>query len=104
MHSEAQHLLGDHDFSSFQSLGCQSYSPKRRMTKIHVYPISNFIIIDITANSFLYHMVRNIVGSLIQINCINKENIMKDLLKKKSKLCWTYRSSKRFIFVICSIS
>lgn len=83
MHSEAQHLLGNHDFSSFQALGCQSYSSYREIKKINVFRINNCVIIDITANSFLYHMVRNIVGSLIQINSIKKENIIKDLLKKK---------------------
>lgn len=83
MHDEAQSLLGEHDFSSFQALGCQSYSAKRKITRIDVYRINNFVVIDITANSFLYHMVRNIVGSLVQANFINKKNIMKDLLKKK---------------------
>ncbi|QFQ32932.1 tRNA pseudouridine(38-40) synthase TruA [Buchnera aphidicola (Aphis fabae)] len=85
MNSEAQHLLGEHDFSSFQALGCQSYSARRKITKINVYRINNLVMIDITANSFLYHMVRNIVGSLIQINSINQENIMKNLLKKKNR-------------------
>lgn len=85
MHSEAQSLLGNHDFSSFQALGCQSSSAQKTITEINVYRINNLVVIDITANSFLYHMVRNIVGSLIQINCINKENIMKDLLKKKNR-------------------
>lgn len=83
MYSDAQHLLGEHDFSSFQALGCQSFSAKRKITKINIHHINNCVIIDITANSFLYHMVRNIVGSLIQSNFINKENIIKDLLKKK---------------------
>jgi len=86
MNSEAQHLLGDHDFSSFQASDCQSHSSWRKITKISVYRINNYVVIDITANSFLYHMVRNIVGSLIQINFIEKENIMKDLLKKKIEI------------------
>ncbi|QIQ41244.1 MAG: tRNA pseudouridine(38-40) synthase TruA [Buchnera aphidicola (Aphis urticata)] len=85
MYSEAQHLLGNHNFSSFQALGCQSYSARREITKINVYRINHFVVIDITANSFLYHMVRNIVGSLVQINSINKENIMKNLLQKKNR-------------------
>lgn len=83
MHSEAQCLLGNHNFSSFRALGCQSNSAQREIKKINVYSVNDFVVIDITANSFLYHMVRNIVGSLIQINFIKKENMMKNLLKKK---------------------
>lgn len=86
MHSEAQHLLGNHNFSSFRASGCQSYSPQKEITKINVYSINDFVIVDITANSFLYHMVRNIVGSLIQINFIKKDNVMKNLLKKKIEI------------------
>lgn len=85
MHSKAQYLLGEHDFSSFRALGCQSFSSIRKITKINIYRINNFVIIDITANSFLYHMVRNIVGSLIETHSINKKDIMKDLLNKKNR-------------------
>jgi tRNA pseudouridine38-40 synthase len=67
MHSAAQHLLGEHDFSSFRAQGCQSLSPNRYMHFVDVYRRDDRVIIDICANAFLHHMVRNIVGVLIDI-------------------------------------
>ena len=85
MYFEAQSLLGEHDFSSFRSSGCQSRSPFRTITDLNIRRLKNLVIIDITANSFLYHMVRNIVGSLIQINDNTKKNYIKKILDKKDR-------------------
>ncbi|VAX76431.1 tRNA pseudouridine(38-40) synthase TruA [Buchnera aphidicola] len=60
-------LIGWHDFSAFKSSGCQSKTSIKHVYSLEIYSNNNFIIIDITANSFLYHMVRNIVGYLITI-------------------------------------
>ena len=67
MHLAAQYLLGEHDFTSFRAQGCQSKSPKRLMHFIDVYRQDNQVIIDICANAFLHHMVRNIAGVLMEI-------------------------------------
>jgi tRNA pseudouridine38-40 synthase len=67
MHTAAQALLGQHDFSSFRAQGCQSKSPCRCMYFIDVYREGDKVIIDISANAFLHHMVRNIAGVLIAI-------------------------------------
>jgi len=67
MHSAAQYLLGEHDFSSFRAQGCQSKSPNRMMHFIEVCRQEDKVIIDICANAFLHHMVRNIAGVLIEI-------------------------------------
>lgn len=67
MHAAAQHLLGEHDFSSFRAQGCQSLSPNRFMHFIDVYRQDERVIIDICANAFLHHMVRNIAGVLMDI-------------------------------------
>ena len=64
MNESAQHLVGEHDFSSFRAAHCQSKSPMRRVTSISVDEHQGFIQIEITANAYLYHMVRNIVGAL----------------------------------------
>ncbi|AEO08557.1 tRNA pseudouridine synthase A [Buchnera aphidicola str. Ak (Acyrthosiphon kondoi)] len=86
MHSEAQFLLGEHDFTSFRALGCQSYSPYRNIKKLNVFRFNHWVVIDITANSFLHHMVRNIVGSLIEVGMSKKKEFwMKDLLRKKDR-------------------
>ncbi|CAL4320654.1 tRNA pseudouridine(38-40) synthase TruA [Buchnera aphidicola] len=86
MNNAAQYLLGEHDFSAFKSANCQSSSSCRKIFKLKISRLNNWIIIDITANAFLYHMVRNIVGSLIEIGISKKkENWMKILLQKKDR-------------------
>ena len=60
-------LIGSHDFSAFRSSECQSDSPIRRLTRLTVARDGDFVAIDVTANAFLHHMVRNIAGLLIAI-------------------------------------
>jgi tRNA pseudouridine38-40 synthase len=67
MHQAAQTLIGHHDFSSFRAKGCQSKTPQRMMYFIHVYRKQEQVIIDLSANAFLHHMVRNIAGVLMEI-------------------------------------
>ena len=67
MRAGATHLIGDHDFSSFRAQGCQSKSPHRFMHFIHVWRNEEKVIIDLCANAFLHHMVRNIAGVLIDV-------------------------------------
>ncbi len=64
MHQAAQYLIGKHDFSSFRAAGCQASSPLRSIDEISVTRKDDEITIFIAAQSFLYHQVRNIVGSL----------------------------------------
>lgn len=67
MHISAQSLVGDHNFSSFRAQGCQSVSPFRVVHFIDVYRDHDKVIIEICANAFLHHMVRNIAGVLMAI-------------------------------------
>ncbi len=67
MHAAAQALLGEHDFSSFRAAGCQAHHPIRRVIAVSVKREHRLIAVDIEANAFLHHMVRNIVGSLILV-------------------------------------
>lgn len=67
MREAGQYLLGEHDFSSFRGAGCQSKSPFRRVDEVSVIRQRNMLIIEIEANAFLMHMVRNIVGVLVEI-------------------------------------
>ena len=67
MNVAAQCLIGEHDFTSFRASGCQSMSPNRNVHAVNVRREKKLVIFEITANSFLHHMVRNIVGSLISI-------------------------------------
>jgi len=67
MHSAAQWLVGEHDFTSFRSAECQSRTPVRRVDSIRVVRDGEFVIIDVTANAFLHHMVRNFAGALLSV-------------------------------------
>ncbi|MDR2013968.1 MAG: tRNA pseudouridine(38-40) synthase TruA [Rhodanobacter sp.] len=67
MHAAAQSLLGERDFSAFRSVACQANSPMRNVHEITVSRHGDEVRIDIAANAFLHHMVRNIVGSLLMI-------------------------------------
>jgi len=67
MQEAANYLVGEHDFSSYRAAQCQAKSPVRTVTLLEVKRESNFIFIDIKANAFLHHMVRNITGVLLSI-------------------------------------
>ena len=67
MHVAAQQLRGEHDFTSFRAAGCQSNSPYRRLDAIKVERFGPWVILDIEANAFLLHMVRNVAGALLQV-------------------------------------
>jgi tRNA pseudouridine38-40 synthase len=67
MHAAAQDLLGEQDFSVFRAAGCQSSTPMRCVTDVAVRSVSALVVIDIAANAFLHHMVRNIAGALVGI-------------------------------------
>lgn len=69
MHQAAQALVGSHDFTSFRALKCQSLSPMRLMYFVDVYRQGEQVIMDISANAFLHHMVRNVAGVLMAIGC-----------------------------------
>lgn len=65
MHEAAQALLGMQDFSAFRSSQCQASHARRDMQRIGVSQDGDETIVDVQANAFLHHMVRNIVGSLL---------------------------------------
>ncbi|WP_376696931.1 tRNA pseudouridine(38-40) synthase TruA [Wenzhouxiangella sp. EGI_FJ10305] len=67
MHEAAQALLGEHDFSSFRAVGCQAKSPVRRIHHLSVTRHGSEVVVDIEANAFVYHMVRNVAGTLIPV-------------------------------------
>lgn len=67
MHAEAQSLLGERDFSSFRAASCQSTTAMRNVHFIEVSRRGQLVMIDIQANAFLHHMVRNIAGSLMAV-------------------------------------
>jgi tRNA pseudouridine38-40 synthase len=67
MAAAAQLLLGEHDFSAFRAAGCQSHSPIRRLFALNVERRGDQVVIEATANAFVHHMVRNLVGLLLEV-------------------------------------
>lgn len=86
MHEASSELIGEHDFTSFRSTECQSKSPVRNIHSISVIRHHDFVIIDIAANAFLHHMVRNIAGVLMAIGSERKPvQWIKDVLRMKDR-------------------
>ncbi len=67
MQEAVQALIGEQDFSSFRAAGCQALNAVRTVHKAQVCRMGMFVVLTITANAFLQHMVRNIAGSLLEI-------------------------------------
>ncbi len=67
MKSAVTPLLGEHDFSAFRGAGCQSKSAFRNVQRLDITQHGNLVAVQITANAFLLHMVRNIVGALMVV-------------------------------------
>jgi tRNA pseudouridine38-40 synthase len=67
MQMAAKHLLGKHDFTSFRAVHCQAKSPIKTIDEIEIFKEGEKIFFNLKATSFLHHMVRNIVGSLVLV-------------------------------------
>ncbi len=67
MHEGAQALVGEHDFTSFRAAECQSTTAMRHVDAISVRGDGPLVVIEISANAYLHHMVRNIAGTLLMV-------------------------------------
>ncbi|TAL73085.1 MAG: tRNA pseudouridine(38-40) synthase TruA [Rhodanobacter sp.] len=67
MQAAAQVLVGEHDFSAFRAASCQARHARRCVLAVRVQREGDIVMVDIEANAFLHHMVRNIVGSLLPV-------------------------------------
>jgi len=67
MHAAAQALVGEHDFTSFRAIACQARHARRNVHEVRVWREGEQVFVEVQANAFLHHMVRNIVGSLLPI-------------------------------------
>lgn len=67
MQQAAACFIGEHDFTSFRAAGCQAASAVRNLRHVEVYRDGWRVMIEVRADAFLYHMVRNIVGTLARI-------------------------------------
>ena len=84
MRAAAQKLLGNHDFTSFRASECQAKSPIKTLDKIEITQNGDEIIFEFSARSFLHHMVRNIVGTLVEIG-LGKPYDIDEILSAKNR-------------------
>lgn len=67
MREAAAMLQGEHDFSAFRSSECQAASPVRHLDRLDIVQEGDFFIFNFRANAFLHHMVRNLMGALVEV-------------------------------------
>ena len=67
MQAAARHLVGEHDFSSFRAAQCQANHAIREVESLEISQAGDYFFVDVVANAFVHHMVRNIVGALLAI-------------------------------------
>ena len=85
MHRAAQVLLGEHDFSSFRGAGCQSHTAMRRVDRCEVRREGDWVVMNIEANAFLLHMVRNIASALHQVGRGVSSEYLRELLLQRDR-------------------
>ncbi|MCX7898028.1 MAG: tRNA pseudouridine(38-40) synthase TruA [Rhodocyclaceae bacterium] len=86
MQEAAQDLLGEHDFSAFRAAECQAKSPVKTIHRLTVERRGEFVVIECTANAFLHHMMRNIVGALVYVGLGRRpRGWMRELLAMKDR-------------------
>lgn len=86
MSAAAAFLVGRHDFSSYRAYACQAKSPVRTIQRLDVARRGDFVVIDIVADAFLHHMVRNIAGVLIAIGAGEQEPLWaREVLEQKDR-------------------
>ena len=86
MNAAAAHLLGTHDFSAFRAAECQAKSPVKTLSRIDITQQGPFVRFDFSANAFLHHMVRNVVGALVQVGAGKHEpEWLADLLATRDR-------------------
>lgn len=87
MQEGARYLLGEHDFSSFRALACQAHSPVRTIHRLDVTRSGEYLYLDVVANAFLHHMVRNIAGVLMAVGHGEHEpDWVQDILGKRDRV------------------
>jgi len=86
MNTAAQYLKGKHDFSSFRAANCQAKTAIRTVRSIDLYRKGKYIIMDVEANAFLHHMVRNFIGTLMVVGReLQKPEWVQEVLELKNR-------------------
>ena len=97
----SQFIVGTHDFSSFRAAACQSNQPVRTVTHANLFQHGSYLILDIQADGFLHHMVRNIMGALFAVGRgeISPETFYELMLAKNRTLAPPTASADGLYFI-----
>lgn len=86
MKQASECLIGEHDFTSFRSSECQSKTPIKTLYSIEIISSEPWLYFRIKGNAFLHHMVRNLVGSFLQIGLGKQDSSwMAEVLQAKDR-------------------
>jgi tRNA pseudouridine38-40 synthase len=100
MQIAAKYLIGEHDFSAFRASGCQAKTAVRNLELLDVTRNKHWIDVDLRANAFLYHMVRNIMGSLILVGKgFRPPEWVQDILLQKDRKLAADTASARGLYL-----
>lgn len=87
MRQAATYLVGTHDFTTFCNQGSFDPNPCKTLWNVDLVENGNFLYVSVVGNSFLYKMVRNIVGYLVSVGRGNfTPEMTKELLQKKERI------------------
>lgn len=75
MNQGAQYLMGAHDFSAYRAVSCQAKHALRTVHRLQITRHGELVVLEISANAFLHHMVRNIAGVLMEIGSGEREPV-----------------------------
>jgi len=86
MNAAAAHLAGEHDFTSFRASACQARSPVKTLQPIRIRRNGAYWRFDFEADAFLHHMIRNLMGCLVQVGQgLKPPGWMKEVLEARSR-------------------
>ncbi len=86
MREAAAYLIGEHDFSAFRAAQCQAHSPCKHLYALDITQRGAFIFFRFEATAFLYHMVRNLLGSLLMVGRQQKPaHWVQDILETRDR-------------------
>jgi tRNA pseudouridine38-40 synthase len=86
MQAAAEHLVGEHDFTSFRASSCQSPTPVKTLAPISISRRGPYWRFDFQANAFLHHMIRNLMGCLVAVGQgLHDPDWMREVLLAKSR-------------------
>ncbi len=86
MNEAAEYLEGEHDFSAFRAAECQAKSPIRNLSQANIVKHGDYLVFNFSANAFLHHQVRNMVGALVYVGKGNySPDFIKTLLASKDR-------------------